>query len=393
MEKLGKLDTAGDMWREAMLGANFPLNHPAYAERVIWQLIANEDFRRARSLIAELPYDGKRERWHGLCSIASGDMEGAADAFINAIMLSLQERNTRVRAESLTHLSRLPEHLIQRAEREIVETRVLEDSSKTEKGQAKLVGDVPDVVSAKNQTAVDHSEDLLRFMLTQPGLLACENIGRAARATALLSGCHYRQHSTAVALAALERAVNKKSVAAMQSSLIRLRNALRRGRSNKSMNPDDQKNIGDGIRSVLEAGAVDEPCVSRIMQALGCEEQTRMTDNDGDRDCLPRGRESACDRPGHLDMTNTCIAEAGATIWGFPEPIRMAGLDGRISSSSAYSCGPAFECACSVVYIDPIVLLQDTGLDPEMMPSHSLIKFQNQAAPNGKDFPAWKSNK
>lgn len=36
---------------------------------------------------------------------------------------------------------------------------------------------------------------------------------------------------------------------------------------------DDQKHIGDGIRSVLEAGAVDEPYVARIMQALGCEEQ------------------------------------------------------------------------------------------------------------------------
>ncbi|KAF4724012.1 hypothetical protein FOZ63_007358, partial [Perkinsus olseni] len=234
------------------------------------------------SLVTELPYNAKRERWHGLCCLGEGDLDGAADAFINAVLLSLEERNPGVWAECLTHLGRLPVSLLREVETELSQTRVLEGSDKTEKSQARL-----------------------------PGVKACESLERAARATALLSGSHYRRHSTAAALATLERAVKDKSVAAVHSGLIRLRNAMRRGTSCKNITLEEGKDVGEAVQSILEGGRVDELHIGRIMRALGCKsEEIGMNEPEDGHGGAGRGRESACERPGHLDMTNTFIAEA-----------------------------------------------------------------------------------
>ncbi|KAF4731852.1 hypothetical protein FOZ62_007205, partial [Perkinsus olseni] len=159
-------------------------------------------------------------------------------------------------------------------------------------------------------------------MLTRPGVKACESLERAARATALLSGSHYRRHSTAAALATLERAVKDKSVAAGHSGLVRLRNAMRRGTSCKNITLEEGKDVGEAVQSILEGGRVDELHIGRIMRALGCKsEEIGMNEPEDGHGGAGRGRESACERPGHLDMTNTFIAEAGSAIWGFPEPV------------------------------------------------------------------------
>ncbi|KAF4673208.1 Cytochrome b2, mitochondrial precursor [Perkinsus chesapeaki] len=348
MEKLAGLDTVGDIWKEAMIGSNYPSNHPVYEERVVWQLLQHKDLRRAQSLIRELPYTAKRERWQALCSLADGHPEEAADALVNAILLSLEEHDIEVRAECLAHLGRLPEDLVRRAVAEISRTAVLDKSDAAEKNQARLVGDVPDMVAAKNQTTVDHSEELLRFMLNRPTVGASETIERAARATALTSGPRYHRHTTAAALAALERAVKEKSIPGIHTSLVRIRNAIRRvsqdGEGSWQQRATGNE-LSEAVKSVLIEGGVNSDCVGRILRALGCDVDggKAADDNDDDDPFIGgNGRESLCDRPGNLDMTNTYLA-GGTPVWGFPEPVRIAGLDGRISSSSAYSCGPEFE--------------------------------------------------